>query len=75
VFLLLAIFYQNLFNTQYAISLSGMILGNAMTELNLGLKTFHENMESERLQIETLLNFGVKPKQILLPFVNKALET
>ena len=74
-FFLLAIVHQNLFNPQYAIPLSGMIFGNAMTGLNLGVKTFHDNMESERLQIETLLNFGAEPKQILLPFVNNALET
>jgi len=74
-FFLLTIVHQNVFNPQYAIPLSGMIFGNAMTGLNLGLKTFHENMGSERLQIETLLNFGAEPKQILLPFVNRALET
>ncbi|MFA7068793.1 MAG: ABC transporter permease, partial [Acidaminococcaceae bacterium] len=67
--------HQDVFNPQYAIPLSGMIFGNAMTGLNLGLKAFHENIESGRLQIKTLLNFGVEPKQILLPFVNKALET
>lgn len=74
-FFLLAVVHQDVFNPQYAIPLSGMIFGNAMTGLNLGLKAFHENIESGRLQIETLLNFGVKPKQILLPFVNSALET
>lgn len=73
-FFLLAVVHQNFFNPQYAIPISGMIFGNAMTGLNLGLKTFHENMESERLQIQTLLNFGAEPKQILLPFVNQSLE-
>lgn len=74
-FFLLAIVHQDFFNPQYAIPVSGMIFGNAMTGLNLALQTFHENMESQRLQIQTLLNFGTKPKQILLPFVNKSLET
>jgi putative ABC transport system permease protein len=74
-YFLLAVVRQDLFNPQYAIPLSGMMFGNAMTGLNLGLKTFKESMDSERLQIETLQNFGVQPKKILMPFINQSLET
>lgn len=74
-FFVLAVVNQSIFNPQYTIPLSGMIFGNAMTGVNLGVKTFRESVESERSQIEALLNFGGKPKQILLPFVNQALET
>lgn len=74
-FFVLAIARQDLFNPQYAVPLSGMIFGNAMTGLNLALKTFRESLESEQLQIEALLNFGAAPRQILLPFVNQSLET
>lgn len=74
-FFVLAVVNQNIFNPQYAIPLSGMLFGNAMTGVNLGIKSFRESIESERLQIETLLNFGGRPQQVLLPFVNRALET
>jgi putative ABC transport system permease protein len=65
----------NFFNPQYTIPISGMILGNAMTGVGLGLKTFNENIKSGTLRIETLINIGVQPSKILMPFVNRALET
>lgn len=75
LFFVLVIVNQNIFNPQYVIPLSGMVFGNAMTGVNLGLKTFGESLESERTRIEALLNFGGTPREILLPFVNRALET
>ena len=60
---------------KYTIPLAGMIIGNAMTGLSLGLKTFNENIKSQRNRIEALLNLGVTPNEILLPFANNALET
>ncbi len=50
-------------------------MGNAMTGVNLGVKTFRESLQSERSRIEALLNFGVTPQKILTPFVNQALES
>ncbi|HDJ1466708.1 TPA: ABC transporter permease [Clostridioides difficile] len=75
VFFIVFVINENLFNPQYVIPLSGMIFGNVMTGLNLGLKTFRENMYAERNKIEALLNFGGKPDDILRPFVFQALET
>lgn len=66
---------ENFFNPQYTIPLAGMIIGNAMTGVTLGLKSFEENLKSQRSRIEALLNLGVTPKEILLPFANNALET
>lgn len=66
---------MNIFHPQYAIPISGMVIGNAMTGVSLGLKTFNEELSSSRVRIDTLLNLGVTPKKILLPFVNNALET
>lgn len=75
LFFIVAVVNQNIFNPQYAIPLSGMIFGNAMTGVNIGIKTFRENLESSRNKMEALINFGGKPKQILLPLVNQSLET
>ncbi|MDF2588437.1 MAG: hypothetical protein K0S41_2278 [Anaerocolumna sp.] len=66
---------KSIFNPQYTIPLAGMIMGNAMTGVTLGLKTFTENLKSQRNKIDALLNLGVTPKKILLPFVNNSLET
>lgn len=65
----------SVFNPQYTIPLSGMIIGNAMTGLNLGLHGFHESLRVQKNKVETLLNLGVHPDKILAPFANQALET
>ncbi|MHB1314338.1 MAG: ABC transporter permease [Christensenellales bacterium] len=75
VFFVGVIVGMNIFNPRYTIPLSGMIIGNAMTGVTLGMKTFTENIKTQRSKIEALLNIGATPKKILLPFVNNALET
>lgn len=75
IFFIGIVINQNVFNPQYAIPISGMIFGNTMTGLNLGLSSFHSSLESEKRKLVSLLNFGAKPSAILLPVANKALET
>ncbi|ERT60041.1 MULTISPECIES: ABC transporter permease [Megasphaera] len=75
VFFITCVIKENFFNPQYVIPLSGMIFGNVMTGLNLGLKTFRESIDAEGEKIEALLNFGGTPDDILRPFVSQALET
>jgi putative ABC transport system permease protein len=65
----------SIFNPQYTIPLSGMILGNAMTGVTLALKTFTYSVETQNNKIKALLNLGVSPQNILKPFVNNAFET
>jgi putative ABC transport system permease protein len=65
----------SIFNPQYTIPVSGMIIGNAMTGMGLGLKAFNENVTAYRGRIDTLINMGATPRKILTPFVNKSLET
>lgn len=65
----------DIFHPQYTIPISGMIIGNAMTGVTLGMKVFFESLETQRNKIDTLLSLGVRPNKILLPFVNQALET
>lgn len=66
---------ESIFNPQYAIPLAGMIIGNSMTGINIGLKAFMESIGREKGKINTLINLGLHPKEILKPFVNNALET
>lgn len=75
MFFIVFVVNENLLNPQYAIPLSGMIFGNVMTGLNLGLKTFRESIDAQRNKMEALLNFGGKPNDILRPFVFQSLET
>lgn len=75
VFFVIAVVNEDIFNPQYTIPLSGMLFGNVMTGLNLGLKTFRESIDAEHNKLEALLNFGGKPENILRPFVFQSLET
>jgi len=75
LFFIIGVVGINIFNPQYTIPLGGMIFGNAMTGITLGLKSFHDSIYSQRSKVETLLNLGVTPKKILAPFSNSALET
>lgn len=75
VFFIMVVIGVSLWNPQYTIPLSGMIIGNAMTGISLGLKTLTQNITSQRVKIETLIYIGASPKNILMPFVNQAIET
>lgn len=66
---------ESLFNPQYVIPIAGMIMGNTMTGVLLGLKTFQESLKDQRGKINALLNIGATPQKILLPFVRQAMET
>lgn len=75
VFFICAVVGESLFNPQYVIPIGGMIMGNTMTGVSLGVKTFRESLKNERIKINALLNVGATPQKILLPFVRQALET
>jgi putative ABC transport system permease protein len=75
IFFVAVVVNKSIFNPQYTIPLAGMIIGNAMTGINIGIKTFMDSLKKERSKINTLLNLGVEPKDILKPFANNALET
>jgi putative ABC transport system permease protein len=75
LFFVMVVVNVSIFNPQYVIPLSGMIVGNAMTGVGLAVKTFRDSLRVERGRIDTLLNIGAPPKEILLPFVNQSLET
>lgn len=66
---------ESFFNPQYVIPISGMIVGNSMTGVSLGVKTFRESLDGQRAKLNALLCIGASPSAILLPFVRKSLET
>jgi len=75
IFFVTIVVGKSIFNPQYTIPLAGMIIGNAMTGVNIAIKTFMDDISKEKNKINTLLNLGVEPKDILKPFANNALET
>ena len=74
-FFIMIVVGVSIFNPQYTIPLSGMIIGNAMTGVGLGLRNFRENLSSHRQRVTTLLSVGVSPQRALTPLANKSLET
>lgn len=66
---------ESLFNPQYVIPIAGMIMGNTMTGVSLGVKTFRESLNGQRAKINALMCVGARPKKILFPFVKQSLET
>ncbi len=46
------------YQPQYAIPLMGMILGNALNGVSIGLKTFTEALVTRRAEVDTLLALG-----------------
>jgi putative ABC transport system permease protein len=75
IFFVTVVVRKSIFNPQYTIPLAGMIIGNAMTGVNIAIKTFMDDISNSKSKINTLLNLGVEPKDILKPFANNALET
>ena len=74
LYFILIVMNADIFNPQYAIPLAGMIVGNSMTGMTLGLRSFSTELESKKDMTDALLNIGAEPKDILRPFVNKAVE-
>lgn len=74
-YLVIAVINQNIFNPQYTVPLAGMILGNSMTGISIGIKTFMTKFQDSVDEIETMQNLGASADKILKPIVGSALET
>jgi putative ABC transport system permease protein len=66
---------ESLLNPQYVIPLGGMLLGNTMNSLSLGIKTFREDLIGQQARVEALTCMGADAENILRPFMLQGLET
>ncbi|MEM9439909.1 MAG: iron export ABC transporter permease subunit FetB [Pseudomonadota bacterium] len=60
---------------RYALPLFGMVLGNALTGVSLGLDTLHTAAHRERAAIEAQLLLGHTKWQAMAPFARQALRS
>ncbi|MGF1620726.1 MAG: ABC transporter permease [Rhodomicrobiaceae bacterium] len=60
---------------RYALPLLGMILGNTMTGISLGLDTLHTSLARERVAVEAQLMLGRRRLEALLPVTRRALRS
>ncbi|MEL6478469.1 MAG: iron export ABC transporter permease subunit FetB [Pseudomonadota bacterium] len=62
-------------NPQFALPLFGMILGNTMTGVSLGLDTLHSTLHREKAAIEAQLLLGANRIEAMRPQLTRALRS
>lgn len=63
------------YTPQYAVPLLGMILGNALTGISLGLERISSDLNTNRPQIEAMLALGATRWEAALPSIRSAIQT
>lgn len=63
------------YNPRYFIPIGGMIIGNAMTGITLGVSTLMEGMKSRRHLIESALMLGATPYDATKGIINHAFDS
>lgn len=62
------------YNPRYVIPISGMIIGNTMTGVALGVNTLLDGMTAKKQLVETALMLGATPKKAAGPIINQAFD-
>ncbi|WP_158737386.1 iron export ABC transporter permease subunit FetB [Alteribacillus sp. YIM 98480] len=63
------------YEPRYFIPIAGMIIGNSMTGITLGVQTLMENMKDQRSRVEAALMLGATPKEATRKMVNQAFDS
>ncbi|GAW91183.1 ABC transporter permease [Calderihabitans maritimus] len=71
-FLVVVINLQPWYEAQYFIPIAGMIIGNSMTGVSLGVERLISGMKNKREQVEGALMLGATPKMAAQSIVNDA---
>lgn len=74
-FILVVIMIEPWYDPRYVIPIAGMIVGNSMTGISLGVKHLAEGMKQQRGYIEGALMLGAKPKDAVREIVNSAFDS
>ncbi|MFZ4452896.1 ABC transporter permease [Salibacterium aidingense] len=62
------------YEPRYFIPIAGMIIGNSMTGVTLGVQTLTEGMKDQRQRVEGALMLGASPKEASRKIVNQAFD-
>ncbi|MGN8767999.1 ABC transporter permease [Paenibacillus barengoltzii] len=62
------------YDPRYVIPIAGMIIGNSMTGIALGVNSLVEGMHSQKDKVEAALMLGATPKHAARDIVNKAFD-
>ena len=73
-FVLIVLQVSPWYEPRYVIPIAGMIIGNSMTGISLGVKTLVEGMTTHKQLVEAALIFGATPKMASKQIVNNAFD-
>ncbi|TVP93971.1 MAG: iron export ABC transporter permease subunit FetB [Acholeplasmatales bacterium] len=73
-FILIVIQVRPYFNPRYVIPLTGMIIGNSMTGISLGLRSMIDHFKHRHREIEQWLILGAYPSQAVDGVVNSSFD-
>ncbi len=73
-FLFVVIRIDPYYNPQYIIPISGMIVGNSMTGISLGIHTMLNRFNDNKEKLETTLNLGATPKKASQHIINESFD-
>jgi len=74
-FILVVIMLDPWYEPRYVIPIAGMIVGNSMTGISLGVKHLADGMKQQREHIEGALMMGAQPKEAVRDIVNSAFDS
>ncbi len=63
------------YDPRYFIPIAGMLIGNSMTGISLGVKSLVETMSDQRDQVEAALMLGAAPAAAVKPIANSAFDS
>ena len=63
------------FDPRYVVPLAGMIIGNSMTGVSLGVKSLAESILSQKSLVEAALMLGARPKDATKYFSDRAFDS
>ncbi|MGF2615442.1 iron export ABC transporter permease subunit FetB [Rossellomorea vietnamensis] len=74
-FNLIVIHFSPWYEPRYFIPIAGMIIGNSMTGITLGVKTLMQGFSASRAEIEGALMLGAEPQVASKPYVDNAFDS
>lgn len=74
-FILVTLNVKPWYNPRYVIPIAGMIIGNTMTGVSLGVNTLLEGMHTKKQMVESALMLGAKPNEASRPIINQAFDS
>jgi putative ABC transport system permease protein len=73
-FLLIIIRITPWYNPQYFIPIAGMLIGNSMTGISLGVKSLIEGMTTQKSLVEEALILGATPQMATRDIINNTFD-